>query len=62
MEVGQIIQWPKEKRTKVNIEQHKPHNIPGLRTGAPKGKTVPAPLVAAVVDLLLKVEKYVHQT
>ena len=54
MEVGQTIQKPKEKRTKLNIEQHKPHNIPGLRSGAPKGKPVPAPLVAAVVDLLLK--------
>ena len=63
MEEGQTIQWPNEKEKegqtmilhiKLNIEQHEPHKIPGMRSGDPEGKEVPSPLVAIVVDLLLK--------
>ena len=48
-------QWPKEKgqstvyktiHIKLNIEQHGPHQKPGVNSGAPEGWSVPAPLMA----------------
>jgi hypothetical protein len=42
----------KTLRTKLKIEQHEPNQNPGVNSGAPEGKAVPASLVAPVMTML----------
>jgi len=45
----------KTLHTKTMIEQHEPHAIPHVNSGASEQWTIPAPLVAPIVLLILTI-------